>query len=56
MRGRFTEEVSFVQCEDRAIEWLVSYGLRDDAGRSLQPGEYLGRRRGALEEQRGRLL
>ena len=56
MRAQSTEVVNFVQCEDRAIEWLSAYGFREDELRGLQPGQFIARRRGAIEETRGRVF
>lgn len=56
IRGQFTEVVSFVQCEAGAIEWLVKYGFQEPTIRALRPGEYACRRRGELQETRGRVF
>lgn len=55
IRGQFTEVVSFVQCEREAIAWRVAYGFQEGTLRRLVPGQYVCRRRGALQETAGRV-
>ncbi len=56
VRAQLTEVVSFVQAEPRAIEWLAGYGFQEEGLRALRPGEFVGRRRGAAAETRGRVF
>ena len=56
MRAQFTDVVSFVQCEDRALEWLCAYGFQEPELRGFQPGQFIARRRGSLGETRGKVF
>ena len=56
LRQQITEAVSFAQAEDRAIEWLRAFGFNEADLRALPPGHFIARKRGSLNQTKGKVF
>jgi ABC-type glutathione transport system ATPase component len=56
LRQQITEAVSFAQADERAIEWLRAFGFKEADLRALPPGHFVARKRGSLNQTRGKVF
>lgn len=56
LRNQLTEVVAFAAADERALEWLEKYGFNGEELRQLPAGEFIARRRGALNQTRGKVF